>query len=410
MSADLKLPYGRQWLDEGDVAAVRDVLHSDWLTQGPEIQAFETEFAAACGAAYAVAVANGTAALHLACLAAGLGPGQTLITSPITFLASANCGVYCGAEVAFADVDPIFPLLDPRALEGVVRQLQQRGAQPKVVVPVHYAGLCCDMKAIAQIAHAAGLAVIEDAAHALGARWTDSVDTWQRMGACSHSAMTTFSFHPVKHITTGEGGMITTNSPELAARLRCLRSHGMHKPHPPGDEGGWYYEMEDVGFNYRLTDLQAALGRSQLRKLDPWVQRRRHIVARYQEAFAAHRGCRLLVEPAGQAASYHLAVLMLSHPDDQPGGSPDTSSLAVKSLAQRRRKFYDFMIAHHVGVQVHYIPVYRQPYYRDRYRFDPAAFPHAERFYASCLSLPLFPRMTDDDVARVIRLVAEAEA
>jgi UDP-4-amino-4,6-dideoxy-N-acetyl-beta-L-altrosamine transaminase len=393
-----RLPYGRQWLDESDLQAVHTTLQSDWLTQGPEVQAFEVEFAAAVGAGHAVAVANGTVALHLACLAADLGAGHTLITSPITFLASANCGIYCGADVTFSDVGTDLPLLDPAELSKTIDRLQQQGAQPKVVVLVHYAGLCCDLEAIGAVAQRAGLTVIEDAAHALGARWSDAAGSWRSIGSCSHSAMTTFSFHPVKHITTGEGGMITTNSAELAARLRRLRSHGMEKNARTQEQGGWYYEMHEVGFNYRLTDFQATLGRTQLRKLGPWVQRRRAIMARYEEALAGHEWCRLLTDPAGQEASYHLAVLSLA-----------SGSWTSEQVAQRRRQFYDFMHAHEVAVQVHYIPVYRQPFYRERYGLTPSQFPNSERFYAGCLSLPLFPRMTDEEVERVIGLIRQAK-
>lgn len=373
------LSYARQFVDDDDVAAVVHVLRGDWLTQGPAVEAFEEALARACAVRFAVAVSSGTAALHLACLACGLGPGHTGITSPITFVASANAVAYCGATPRFADVDPTTVTLDPAALaDACVRH------RPRVVIPVDFAGQPADLPAIRAIADRHGALVIEDAAHALGATYTQDGRTIPA-ASCAHAHLAVLSFHPVKHITTGEGGAVLTNDPELARRVRELRSHGIHRD--PGRltrrDGPWYYEQTDLGFNYRMTDLQAALGLSQLAKLPHFVARRRELVEHYRARLAGRADdVRLLIESAGRTSSYHLLVAGIA------GG------------AARRRRVFDLLLARGIRPQVHYIPVHLQPWYREYCGTRPGDFPHAEHYYAGCLSLPLFPAMTDADCDR----------
>jgi UDP-4-amino-4,6-dideoxy-N-acetyl-beta-L-altrosamine transaminase len=381
------VPYGRQWLDQDDFEAVLCVLRGDWLTQGPMVGAFEEALAEACGVRHAVAVSNGTAALHLACLAAGIGPGDVGVTSPITFVASANCVAYCGGTPTFADVDPRTACVDPSALEAVCAR-----CKPKVVIPVDFAGQPADLPAIQEIARRHGALVIEDAAHALGARY-EYEGRWHRAGSCAHADLATLSFHPVKHITTGEGGAILTNSRELFAKLQRLRTHGITRDASllTRNDGPWYHEQHDLGFNYRITDIQCALGLSQLRKLDRFVDRRRALVERYREALADVAGdLTLLLEGTGKRSSYHLLVAQ------------------IEAGAARRRRVFDALAARNIRCQVHYIPVHLQPWYRERYGHREGGFPRAEAYYASCLSLPLFPAMADCDVARVAEALRAA--
>jgi UDP-4-amino-4,6-dideoxy-N-acetyl-beta-L-altrosamine transaminase len=365
-------------VDEEDIRAVVDVLRGDWLTQGPAIAAFEQALADFCGARYAVAVSSGTAALHLACLAAGVGPGDVGITSPITFVASANCIAYCDGSPAFVDVDPRTITMDPSALESAC----QRQA-PKVVIPVDFAGQPADLPAISCIARAYGARVIEDAAHSLGATYQHEGKEY-RTGSCVHADLATLSFHPVKHITTGEGGAILTNDADLYQHLLDLRTHGITKDpnRLTRDEGPWYNEQGELGFNYRITDLQCALGLSQMRKVVPFVERRRELVQRYRSLLPDREDVRLLTEIPGRRSSYHLLVAQLQ-------GGPE-----------RRRAVFERLHAAGIRVQVHYIPVHLQPWYRRRFGYRPGDFPQAEDYYAGCVSLPLFPRMSDADVQR----------
>lgn len=381
------LPYGRQWLDDDDVRAVVEVLRGDWLTQGPTVADFEKALAEFCGARHAVAVSNGTAALHLAALAAGTGPGDVGVTSPITFVASANCVAYCGGTPAFADVDSETVTLDPAALDEVCCR-----RPPKVIIPVDFAGQPADLPAIAAVAARHGARVIEDAAHSLGATYTHEGQTYLA-GSCRHADMAILSFHAVKHITTGEGGAVLTNDPALYQHLLDLRSHGVTKD--PGrltrEEGPWYYEQHVLGFNYRITDFQCALGLAQLRKLPAFVKRRRDLVRQYQETLGDLAGeIRLLTERPGRRSSYHLLVASLS------GG------------AVRRRFVFDRLVASGIRPQVHYIPVHLQPWYRREGGFAEGSFPRAEAYYAGCISLPLFPGMTDTDVGRVTDVLRTA--
>lgn len=377
------IPYGRQSLDDEDLDAVRQVLCSDWLTQGPAVPRFEQALTRHCGAAHAVAVNSATAALHVACLALGVGPGDRVWTSPNTFVASANCARYCGAEVDFVDVEADTGNMSVAALEQRLEQAARDGTLPKVVIPVHFAGQSCDMPAIAALAERYGFAVIEDASHAVGGTAHGQV-----VGDCRWSAITVFSFHPVKIVTTGEGGAALTNDPALAARMARLRSHGITRD-PAEMEfpnaAPWYYEQVELGFNYRLTDMQAALGASQLRRLDDFVRRRRAIADAYDRELAGIDGVVPLARRPGVQSSWHLYVVR----------SP------------RRDALFAELRAAGIGVQVHYAPVHCQPYYR-RLGFGPGRFPNAEAHGAEALSLPLFPTLSDDDRARVVEAVRAA--
>jgi perosamine synthetase len=376
--ADEFLPYGRQWIDEEDIAAVVDALRGAWLTTGPTVGQFEAAFAEAVEAPHAVAVCNGTAALHAACAAAGLGPGDEVLVPAITFLASANCARYVGAEPVFVDVDPRSGLIDVADAEA------QIGSKTKAIIPVHLNGHLADLAGLRALADEHGLIVIEDAAHALGARYRDSA-----IGECRWSDMACFSLHPVKHITTAEGGVITTANPELASALAVFRHHGMvREPSKFRHEspGPWYYEQQVLGYNYRITDIQCALGISQLRKLDRFLARRRELVARYDRLIELLVG----VEPVASGGSdtlgaYHLYAVHI----DFDGF--ETSRAKVMAALRERG----------VGTQVHYIPVPAQPYYEDR-GADVKQFPGALAYYEGILSLPMYPAMRDEDVDRVV--------
>ena len=369
------LPYGHQTVEEDDVLAVTEVLGSDWLTQGPTIAAFEEGLAARVGARHAVAFNSGTAALHAACAVAGIGSGDEVLTSAFSFAASANCARYVGASVRFVDIEPATLASPAEAFVAVATE------RTRAVVPVHYAGRPVDLAPLAPLRER-GVVVVEDAAHAIGA-----VGPQGAIGNCAASDMACFSFHPVKTITTGEGGAVTTNDAELADRLRAFRTHGLVRRRPDGDPtaGDWYYEIDELGMNYRITDIQCALGLSQLRKLDRFLGRRREIAARYRELFD---GTPIeLPEPVapGLVHAYHLVVALL----------PETVD---------RRRVYDAMRAAGVGVQVHYIPIYWHPYYR-RLGFEPGLCPETERAYARCLSLPVYPGLADADVEFVATLL-----
>lgn len=376
------IPYGRQQINDEDIQAVVEVLRSDWLTQGPAVERFEQAVADYCGARYAVAVANGTAALHLAALAAGFGPEDEVVTSPITFVASANCLAYVGARPVFADIDPGTYCLDPARIR------EKLTSATRGLIPVHFSGQPCDMRAIADLASEHGLLVIEDAAHAIGASYqVDGRD--YKVGSCAHSDLCIFSFHPVKHVTTGEGGMVLTNNEELHRKLLLLRTHGITRDPDmlTRNDGPWYYEQHALGFNYRITDIQCALGLSQLGRLDRFVVRRREIAETYNQAFSAHKELILAQEVSGSRSSRHLYLL------------------GFRTL--QRRRVFDLLRERGVGVNVHYIPVHLQPYYRDRYGFRTGDCPEAERYYSRTLTLPLFPGMSDSDVRYVIQSVLE---
>lgn len=383
------IPYGRQHITDEDIAAVADVLRGPFLTQGPHIGAFEQAFAQYIGCQYAVAVANGTAALHLCCMALGVTTGTRVITTPITFSASANCVRYCGGEVFFADVDPVTALLDINAVRALLEQ------HPKGyfsgIIPVDFAGYPVDMAAFRELANEYELWLLEDSCHSPGGSFTDKNSIEHRCGDGSLADLAIFSFHPVKHIAAGEGGMITTNDEALYRHLLRLRTHGITNKSGdftelyPGEpeRGGWYMELQELGYNYRLTDMQAALGNSQLTRVEAMLTRRRAIAKGYDDAFAG-TVIHTIIPPDNVGHAYHLYVIQV---DDRKG-------------------LYDFLRTRNIMAQVHYIPVHLMPYYK-QFGWKPGDFPHAERYYARCLSLPMFPTLTDAEQDYVIESVKE---
>lgn len=357
--------YGKQSITEDDIAEVIQALRSPFLTTGPKIQEFEAALCDYTGAKYCVAVSSATAGLHIASLACGLQPGDEAITTPITFLSSANCIRYTGASVKFADIDPLTANIAPDEIE------KKLSRKTKAIIPVHFAGQSCDMERISSVARRYNLKVIEDCAHAIGSTYKDT-----RVGSCRYSDMSVFSFHPVKTITTGEGGAVMTNDEELYKKLLALRSHGMHKE---GDMlNDWRYEMRELGFNYRLTDIQAALGLSQLRKLDIFKKRRRYIVDYYNK----NLGISHLSEMAYSDACFHLYPI----------------------LVEDRQGFYHRARNVGLNLQVHYIPVHLQPYYKGQ-GYNIGDFPNAEKYYQHCISLPLYPDLTDEDLSEIVRRI-----
>ncbi len=369
-----KIPYATQWLDEEDIKSVSEALRSDYLTQGPRVLEFEKKVAAYCGAKYAVAVNSGTSALHAACFAAGIKSGDEVITSPITFVASANCVLYCGGQPVFADVQADTVNIDPKEIEKKITD------KTKAIIPVHFAGHPGDLKEIQSIAKKNNLIVIEDACHAIGAEYKSS-----KIGACKYSDMTVLSFHAVKHITTGEGGMILTNSEEYYKKLMMFRTHGITRDLDKSQEEPWVYEMKHLGFNYRLTDFQCQLGLQQLKKLDQFVERRRAIVKRYNEAFSTLKNLTLPNERDGIKSSWHLYCVR------------------VKG---NRKDIFKKLRAAGVLVNVHYMPVYWQAYYQDL-GFKKGLCQRAENYYSQAITLPLFPKMSDQDIAYVIQTVRD---
>ena len=396
------VPYGRQWIDEDDIQAVVGVLRSDRLTQGPKIEEFENALAEYCEAKYAVAVNSATSALHIACIAAEVGSGDEVITSPITFVASANCAVYCNAKPVFADIDPKTYNIDPKEIEKKIN------SRTKAVIPVHFAGQSCDMESIYKIIKKKEeefnkkIFIIEDACHALGSIYKN-----KKVGDCTFSDMTVMSFHPVKHITTGEGGAVLTNDEMLYKKLKKHRSHGIavipeefintdlaFQPatsDAPPMLNPWYYEQVDLGYNYRLTDIQCALGLSQLKKLDMFCMRRKEIVAKYNAAFKNTDYVTIPFEDNQCNSNFHLYVLLFD----------------FKKINTDRARFMLKLKSKDIQTQVHYIPVYLQPFYRVRFGTNRECYTHAEKYYQRCLSIPLFPAMTDDDVKKVIKVIKE---
>lgn len=375
--------YGHQYIDEADIEAVVNVLKSDYLTQGPFVSKFEQEICKITGAKYCVSVSNATAGLHIAVAALGLGYDAEGITTPNTFLASSNCMVYNHVKPVFADINPASYNIDPAEIEKHITD------KTKLLIPVHFAGLPCEMDKISVIAHKHNLHIIEDAAHAIGSQYADG----SYVGNCKYSDMTVFSFHPVKTITTGEGGAVTTNNESLYQKLLMLRSHGTTKNENllSKNPGPWYYEMQALGFNYRMTDMQAALGYSQLQKLDFFKRRRREIVAAYNKAFAGMQHLKTPVEPENVSSCFHLYAVQI-----------DFSALG-KSRTQVMQELRDKGI----GTQVHYIPVHTQPFYKNTFGYKDGDYPVAETYYEQELSLPLYPGMSDEDVENVIKAVKE---
>lgn len=378
------IPYGRQDIRQPDIDAVTEVLRSDFLTQGPRGPAFEAAVATATGARHAVAVNSATSALHIACLALGLGAGDILWTSPITFVASANVGRLCGADVDFVDIDPDSFNMSPQALEDKLKQADAQGRLPKVLMPVHMAGQSCDMAAIGALARRYGVRVIEDASHAIGGRYQD-----RPVGACPHSDIAVFSFHPVKIITTAEGGCATTNDAGLARRMQLLRSHGVTRDPEQmrgESEGGWYYQQIALGLNYRMTELQAALGCTQITRLADYVARRNALAGRY-DSLLADLPVALPGRSADTLSAFHLYIVRLD--------------------PARRRATYDAMRAAEIGVNVHYIPIHLQPWWRDQ-GFVRGMFPVAEDYYSRALSIPLYPGLAEGDQDHVVATLARA--
>jgi UDP-4-amino-4,6-dideoxy-N-acetyl-beta-L-altrosamine transaminase len=375
------IPYARQDISDADIAAVVAALREPLLTQGPLAERFEDQFAEVVGARYAVVFNSGTAALHGAYAVAGVGPGRGVLTTPITFAATANAAHYLDAPVRFVDIDPATALIDPSAVAR---------ADPThihVLAPVHFGGQVADLSALATIAAGRGWMIIEDGAHALGATYRTPDGRTYRVGACAHSTMCCFSFHPVKHITTGEGGLVTTNDAQLAALLRRFRTHGITRDRGQlrHDDGPWYYEQMELGYNYRLTDVQCALGLSQLTRLGEFLRRRREIATQYDTAWTSIPEVRPLAIPPWSEGAYHLYV--------------------VRVPPRARRPLYDRLRIAGIHANVHYIPVYRHPYYQS-VGYAGFTLPHAEAYYAAALSLPMFPRLSDAEVRRVTDCVA----
>ena len=375
------LPYGHQSLGAEEARRMAEVLESDWLTQGPKVVEFENGLNRLCNSRHAVAVSHGTTALYLACRAAGLGPGDRFLTSPIAFLATANAGLLCGAEPVFADIDPDTFNLDPNEVGRILK----KDRRIKVVLPVHLGGHVCAMDQLAECCDEIGAIIVEDARHAIGGRWQDQAGSWHSVGDGAYSALTCFSFHPLKNVTSGEGGAVTTNSDELADRLRLLRNHGITRDPQQMRSGRdpWHYEMHELSVNGRLTDFQAAMGLVQIEKLPRLKRRRQELVRRYDEAFADLEG-----------------VTTQSRPDDD-----DICWNLMIVRARGRTALYEHLLAKGIRTQVHYVPIHTQPYYQDHFDTRPGDYPVAEKYYAQALTLPLYPDLSDEEQDRVIAAV-----
>lgn len=368
-----RIPYATQWIDEEDIRAVVKALKSSNLTQGPLVDEFEKKVAEYCGAKYAVAVNSGTSALHIACLAAGISKGDEVITSPITFVASSNCVLYCGGKPIFADVRSDTINIDPQEIKKEITN------KTKAIIPIHFTGNPCNLEEIRSIADENKLFVIEDASHALGAEYKRL-----KIGCCKYSDMTTFSFHAVKNITTGEGGIVLTNNEELRDKLIFYRSHGITRDskYMKKSDGDWYYEMHELGFNYRITDIQCALGISQLTKIDSFVARRREIAKKYYDAFKKVQQIKLLEENVDCRSAFHLYVIQIPSRD-----------LIFNTLREAN-----------IIVNVHYLPVYHQPYYL-KLGYQSGLCPNAEEYYKKAISIPMFPKLTDEDINNISDLI-----
>ncbi len=381
------IPYGRQDISPADIEAVLEVLQSDFLTQGPKVPEFEAKVAAHVGAGHAVAANSATSALHIACLALGLGPGDWLWTSPISFVASSNCGLYCGASVDFVDIDPHTYNLCPQALAAKLEQAEGEGRLPKVLVPVHLCGQPCDMAALHELSQRYGFHIVEDASHAVGGKYRG-----EYIGNCLYSDITVFSFHPVKIVTTAEGGLALTNNDTLAQRMALFRSHGITRDHElmtkPSD-GPWYYQQLELGYNYRMTDLQAALGISQMQRLDEFVARRRQLAQRYHELLQ-DLPMTTPGEHADSSSAFHLYVIRLQ-----------------ASSSEAHRRVFESLREQGIGVNLHYIPIHIQPYYQAM-GFQEDDFPEAMNYYREAMSIPLFPTMTEEQQDAVVESLQRA--
>ncbi|HYJ62949.1 MAG TPA: UDP-4-amino-4,6-dideoxy-N-acetyl-beta-L-altrosamine transaminase [Parafilimonas sp.] len=378
------IPYGKQYISEEDIAAVTETLKSDFLTQGPKINEFEEKFAQYIGVKYAVAVANGTAALHLSAMALNVNKNSKVITTPITFAASANCVRYCGGEIVFADIDSATALIDIEKIKELLAASPQGTYQG--IIPVDLAGYPVNLEKLRALANEYGLWIIEDACHAPGGYFTDSKGIQQKCGNCVYTQLAMFSFHPVKHIACGEGGMITTNDEELYKKLISLRTHGitkdpelMHENH-----GGWYYEIQELGYNYRLSDINAALGVSQLKRADANLQKRKAISKKYDNAFANNTNIKLIQPAAGFSHAYHLYIIQV----------------------ENRKGLYDYLKQNNIFAQVHYIPVTTLPYYK-QVGYNTKCYPNANAYYEKCLSIPMYPTLKEEEQDFVISKILE---
>lgn len=381
------IPYGRQSIDKSDIDAVVEVLESDFLTQGPAVPEFEKALSGYCEAPYAIAVNSATSALHLACLALDVGAGDIVWTSPISFVASANCALYCGAKVDFVDIDPRIYNLSTERLAAKLEKAEKHGTLPKVLIVVHLCGQPCDMELVRALSSRFGFKVIEDASHAVGATYKG-----RRVGSCEYSDITVFSFHPVKIITTGEGGALLTRSPQLAKRMQSLRSHGITRDPSDMDrepDGPWYYQQIELGFNYRMTDIQAALGCSQFRRLDDFVAIRDRLAKRYDRLLAGLPVVTPWQHPDGRSA-WHLYVIRVQ-----------------QNAAKSRNEVFADMRAAGIGVNLHYIPIYSQPFYQ-RLGYEFAQCPEAENYYSSAITLPLYPALSEEQQDRVVAVLKKS--
>ena len=381
------IPYTRQSVSDEDIEAVSEVLRSDLITQGPVTEAFEETVAQYCSARYAIAVSHGTAALHLACLALDVGAGDIVWTSPNTFVASANCALYCGAAIDFVDIDPDSYNMSVSALENKLIEARKAQQLPKVVIPVHFAGQSCDMKAIKTLSDEYGFSIIEDAAHALGGQYLNN-----KIGSCQYSDITIFSLHPAKIMTSGEGGLVLTNSQKLARKIRLLRTHGIEKYHELKEtttDGEWYYQQSRLGYNYRISDIQAALGLSQLKRLDEFVKKRHELAQRYNNELA---GLPLMLpwQNPDTRSSWHLYVIRLN----------------IHEINKTRKVVFEQLRSMGIGVHVHYIPVHTQPYYQNS-GFQPGYFIESERYYDEALTLPLFVDLKPEEQNKIILNLTE---
>jgi len=379
----IMIKYGRQTISEVDIQAVVDVLHSDFLTQGPVVPAFEKAVADYCGVEHAVATNSATSALHIACLALGVGPGDVVWTSPSTFVASANCALYCGAQIDFVDIDPRTYNFSTERLAEKLAMAEKAGRLPKVVIPVHMCGQPCDMAGIRVLSQKYGFKIIEDASHAIGAKYKN-----EPVGNCHYSDITVFSFHPVKIITTGEGGMAVTNDAQLAKRMRLLRSHGITSiaadMHSRPAQEIWNYQQIDLGFNYRMTDIHAALGVSQMQRLDEFVAKRHTIAQRYEKS--------LIGLPV---------ISQWQHPDSYSGYHLYVVRLKLNEISKTQREVFEELYTAGIGVNLHYIPVHRQPYY-ERLGFRAGDYPMAEAYYREAMSLPIYPELAEEQQNQII--------
>lgn len=378
------IPYGRQEITQADIDQVTEVLKSDFLTQGPQIPLFEKEIANYCGSKHAIAVNSSTSALHIACLSLGLGEGDWLWTSPITFVASANCGVYCGANIDFVDIDPFTYNLCPKALEAKLIEAKNNNRLPKIVVPVHLCGQSCDMRSIYDLSKKYGFKIIEDASHAVGGKYLG-----KPVGSCEYSDIAVFSFHPVKIITTGEGGMAMTNDSEIAKKMSVLRTHGITRDpnqmtkKPDGD---WYYQQIELGHNYRITDIQAALGISQFKRINDIVSKR-HLFAKRYNKLLSGLPIQLPYQDDLAYSAFHLYVILLND-------------------SRNHKKVFDGLRKRDIGVNLHYIPVYRHPYYSKTIT-SYKEYPESEKYYSSAISIPLYPSMSESDQDEVIDAIKD---